>query len=142
MVVDLYQELVNRGLAEGKKPPKSILELCDSLEGGERRCAVQGAKRGTIYVCAMGTRAKLMAEEAKIRVDFTYGVIDKCILKALAGKSCLVLTSQGMMGQVQKRIEAYSQQSGEEINSVDLSSGSNGRSLPIDRDFVGTKSLK
>ena len=165
MVVDLYQELVNRGLAEGKKPPKSILELCDSLEGSERRCAAQGAKRGTIYVCnadelllenanelvrkvdadytgAMGTRAKLMAEEAKIRVDFTYGVIDKCILKALAGKSCLVLTSQGMMGQVQKRIEAYSQQSGEEINSVDLSSGSNGRSLPIDRDFVGTKSLK
>ena len=94
------------------------------------------------YTGAMGTRAKLMAEEAKIRVDFTYGVIDKCILKALAGKSCLVLTSQGMMGQVQKRIEAYSQQSGEEINSVDLSSGSNGRSLPIDRDFVGTKSLK
>jgi cobalt/nickel transport system ATP-binding protein len=165
MVVDLYQELVNRGLAEGKKPPKSILELCDSLEGGERRCAVQGAKRGTIYVCnadelllenanelvvkvdadytgAMGTRAKLMAEEAKIRVDFTYGVIDKCILKALAGKSCLVLTSQGMLGQVQKRIGAYSQESGAEINSVDLSSGSNGRSLPIDRDFVGTKSLK
>ncbi|MFZ2536956.1 energy-coupling factor ABC transporter ATP-binding protein, partial [Methanothrix sp.] len=84
MVVDLYQELVNRGLAEGKKPPKSILELCDSLEGSERRCAAQGAKRGTIYVCnadelllenanelvrkvdadytgAMGTRAKLMA---------------------------------------------------------------------------------
>ena len=94
------------------------------------------------YTGAMGTRAKLMAEGAKIRVDFTYGVIDKCILKALAGKSCLVLTSQGMLGQVQKRIGAYSQESGAEIYSVDLSSGSNGRSLPIDRDFVGTKSLK
>ena len=90
----------------------------------------------------MGTRAKLLAEEANVRVDFTYGVIDKCILKALTGKSCLVYVSQGMLGQVQKRIEAYSQEWGAEIHSVDLSARSNGRSLPADRDSSGTKSLK
>ena len=164
MVVDLYQELVYRRLLGEKKPPKSILELCDLLEG-ERKDVLPQGKRGKIYICnadelepekavelarkvdadytgAMGTRAKLLAEEANVRVDFTYGVIDKCILKALTGKSCLVYVSQGMLGQVQKRIEAYSQEWGAEIHSVDLSARSNGRSLPADRDSSGTKSLK
>jgi len=90
----------------------------------------------------MGTRAKLLAEEANLRPDFTYGVIDKCILKALIGKSCLVFVSQGMLDQVQKRIEAYSQESGAEIHSVDLSARSNGRSLPIARDFSETERFK
>ncbi len=165
MVVDLYQELINRRLIDGRKPPKSILELCDILEGSERRISAPGARRGTIYICnadelvpekavelvgkvgadytgAMGTSAKLMVEKAEIPVDFTYGVIDKCILKALTGKSCLVLTSQGMLGHVQKRIEAYSEESGAQINSVDLSTRSNGRSLPKAIDFAGSKSLK
>ena len=31
----------------------------------------------------MGTRAKHYAENSHIHLDFTYGVIDKCILKAL-----------------------------------------------------------
>ena len=36
---------------------------------------------------AMGTSAKVMAEKCGISMDFTYGVIDKCILKALIGKN-------------------------------------------------------
>jgi len=162
MVVDLYHELVSRRLVEENKPPKSILELCDLLE---KKDELQQRKMGTIYICnaddlvpvkaqelvrkvdadytgAMGTRAKLLAEEANLRPDFTYGVIDKCILKALIGKSCLVFVSQGMLDQVQKRIEAYSQESGAEIHSVDLSARSNGRSLPIARDFSETERFK
>lgn len=52
MVVDLYQELVNRGLAEGKKPPKSILELCDSLEGARGGVLSRG-RRGARSTSAM-----------------------------------------------------------------------------------------
>jgi len=162
MVVDLYHELVSRSLVDESRPPKSILELCDLLE---KKGPLQQRKMGTIYTCnaddlvpekaeelirkvdadytgAMGTGAKLLAEEANLRPDFTYGVIDKCILKALTGKSCLVFVSQGMLGQVQRRIEAYSQESGAEIHSVDLSARSNGRSLPAAHDLLGTKSLK
>jgi len=39
----------------------------------------------------------LLAEEARIPLDFTYGVIDKCILKALTGKSSMIMTSGGMV---------------------------------------------
>ncbi len=164
LVVDLYWELVNRRLVEERKPPKSILELCDFMER-ERKDGQQQGKRGKIYICnadelgpekakelvrkvdadctgAMGTRAKLLVGEADVQVDFTYGVIDKCILKALTGKSCLVFVSQGMLGQVQRRIEAYSQEWGAEIHSVDLSARSNGRSLPAAHDLPMTKSLK
>jgi len=165
LMVDLYQELVNRGLAVQKKPPKSILELCDLMDERKRRDELQQENKGKIYICnadelgpekavelirkvdadytgAMGTRAKLLAEEANLRVDFTYGVIDKCILKALIGKSCLVFVSQGMLGQIQKRIKAYSQESGAQIHSIDLSARNNGRSLPVAHGFSRTKSLK
>ena len=165
MVVELYHELVNRRLAGGRKTPKSILELCDLLQGRGDGNTVREENRGKIYICnadeleperaaelarrvdadctgAMGTRAKLLAEEANLRLDFTYGVIDKCILKALAGRSCLIFVSRGMLEQVQRRIEAYSQQSGAKINSVDLSSCINRRSLPVAHDSSRTKSFK
>jgi len=65
-------------------------------------------------------------------------VIDKCILKALAGKSCLVLTSQGMLGQVQKRIGAYSQESGAEIySSITIPPGAWIIDKGIDRHSIG-----
>jgi len=165
MVVELYHELVNRRLAEGRKTPKSILELCDLLQGRGDGNAVREEDRGKIYICnadeleperaaelarrvdadctgAMGTRAKLLAEEANLRLDFTYGAIDKCILKALSGRSCLIFVSRGMLELVQRRIEAYSQQSGTKINSVDLSSCINRRSLPVAHDSSRSKSFK
>ena len=144
IVVDLYKELVGRGLLNGSRPPRNVLELTDLLETGTRGTASQEVL-GKIYICnvdepdpegikdilershvsyigAMGTNAKIMAEHAGIPLDFTYGVIDKCILKALVGKDSLIMTSGGMIDHSIKRIRAYCQESGSEIEVVKFSS--------------------
>ena len=144
IVVDLYKELVGRGLLNGSKPPRNVLELTDLLETGNRGTASQEVL-GKIYICnadepgpeeirdileksnvsytgAMGTNAKIVAEHARIPLDFTYGVIDKCILKALTGKDSLIMTSGGMIDHSIKRIRAYCQESGSEIEVVNFSS--------------------
>jgi cobalt/nickel transport system ATP-binding protein len=143
-VVDLYQELAGRGLANGAKPPLNILGLCDLLESrtGDPKM-VKEMSRGTIYIFnvdeellvqipeflkktgvnytgAMGTSAKVMAERSMIPLDFTYGVIDKCILKALTGKSSLIMTSGGMVDHARQRIEAYGRESGVNIAAVKI----------------------
>ena len=140
IVVDLFQELACRGLVDGPNPPKSILELCDLLESRTREPSI-GARRGKIYIYnvdeapptgikgtleniradftgAMGTSAKIMAEQSLIQLDFTYGVIDKCILKALIGKTSLIMTSGGMVNHALQRIKAYGMESGIEIEAV------------------------
>ena len=63
-------------------------------------------------VGAMGTRAKQRAENSQIPLDFTYGVIDKCILKALLGEDSLILTTESMVRRVYQRVDAYGQESG------------------------------
>ena len=63
----------------------------------------------------MGTRAKQRASEDGLSLDFSYGVIDKCILKALNGKSSLILTVGGMVQQVERRVTAFREESGAEI---------------------------
>jgi cobalt/nickel transport system ATP-binding protein len=145
-IVDLYQELAGRGLVNVGKTPLNILELCDLLESRtENKEPVKGKSRGKIYICnvdedlllqipeileetgadytgAMGTSAKVMAEQSSIPLDFTYGVIDKCILKALTGKSSLIMTSGGMVDHALQRIEAYGRESGAEIAAVKIPS--------------------
>ncbi|MDM7934897.1 MAG: ATP-binding cassette domain-containing protein, partial [Methanothrix sp.] len=120
-VIELYQELSGRGLLNGSRPPRSILELTDMLDDGAR-----GRRRpGRIYICsvddcgheeirgllegmegcftgAMGTSAKFMAEKHGIPLDFTYGVIDKCLLRALLGKDCLIIVSREMADHVKR----------------------------------------
>jgi len=137
IVVDLYCELVGRGIAGGSKPPRNVLELCDLLSPRvEERAVVQAF--GKIYICnvdeadwehiralidkipvgfkgAMGTSAKVMAEKCGISIDFTYGVIDKCLLRAVNGENSLVLTSGGMVEHTVGRIAAYMEESGREI---------------------------
>ena len=139
IVVDLYKELVGRGLLNGSKPPRNILELADLLEpetGGTPPgawgkiyiCNVDGPDREEIkgmlekiqasYKGAMGTNAKVMAEKCGISLDFTYGVIDKCILKALTGKNSLIMTSGGMVDHSMQRIRDYCEESGAKIEAV------------------------
>jgi cobalt/nickel transport system ATP-binding protein len=142
MVMDLYKELVSRGLLNGSKPPRNIVELTDLLESGDGR---KGSRRtlGKIYICnvddrdpaqikrileklhvgytgAMGTNAKMIAEQARIPLDFTYGVIDKCLLKALIGKDSLIMTSGAMVKHSMGRIRAYGEDSGAVIEVVDI----------------------
>ena len=63
----------------------------------------------------MGTKAKRFAGDEKIDLDFTYGVIDKCLLRAVNGENSLVLTSGGMVEHTVGRIAAYMEESGREI---------------------------
>jgi cobalt/nickel transport system ATP-binding protein len=141
-VLEVYTELVSRKMIEKTQLPKSVLQLVSSLE---KRSGKLGADRalGTIIVCnvdatgadaihawatanpslrvgAMGTRAKNLAERESISLDFTYGVIDKGILRALIGESSLLLTPASMVPHVFKRVEAYCQESGNTIAVISL----------------------
>jgi cobalt/nickel transport system ATP-binding protein len=141
LVVDIYQELASRGIVSEGQPPRNIIELCDFLQPpGKTRAETMGK----IYICdaegademqiraivdkidnicfkgAMGTSAKLLAERCQIPMDFTYGVIDKCILKALIGKDALIITSGGMVEHTVKRISDYRRESGSEIEVIRL----------------------
>jgi len=69
-------------------------------------------------VGAMGTGAKMMAQRMELELDFTYGVIDKSILKALIGKSALIMTSGGMVEHSLARIEEYCKEARAEIEVV------------------------
>ena len=140
LVVDIYHELMGRGIARGSKPPRNILELCDLLQhksgagapasgkiyicdvdqvpGGEIRTLIHRAS--VSFIGGMGTAAKALSERCNISLDFTYGVIDKCILKALTGKSTLIMTSGGMVDHALHRIQDYCRESGAEIETCSL----------------------
>jgi cobalt/nickel transport system ATP-binding protein len=68
-------------------------------------------------------------------LDFTYGVIDKCILKTLLGEDTLIMTTDSMVNRVTQRVDAYCQESGIRITVNQLITGSEpaqeeGGSLP------------
>jgi cobalt/nickel transport system ATP-binding protein len=138
-VMEIYQELRERGVLDEDRPPRNILELtnlletrakagCPKVSPGEiylynvdhadpseiRSFMDSGAAK---YVGAMGTSAKMMAEREKISLDFTFGVIDKSILKATTGQSSLILTSGGMVEHTLRRIEAYCDEWGTKIQA-------------------------
>jgi len=133
-LLELHSELQKRGFhLEGKKP-RTVLDMMQCIETivKNTRSPVQP---GTITVCnvdkvseeyvsgwisprqkvsvgAMGTRAKQYAENCHIRLDFTYGVIDKCILKTLLGEDTLIMTTDSMVKRINQRVDAYCQESG------------------------------
>lgn len=145
LVVEIYRQLAARDLVDGSRPPAGVLELCGLLEkrwsgpaddkrmgricilsvdeGEPGRAEMNAALQDAAADCigAMGSSAKILAEECGINLDFTYGVIDKCILKALAGRDCLILTSGGMVQHAQKRIGEYCRDLGREISVQRLS---------------------
>jgi cobalt/nickel transport system ATP-binding protein len=48
----------------------------------------------------------------QINLDFTYGVIDKCILKALLGEKSAILTTGSMVKRVFDRVNDFSRENG------------------------------
>ncbi|MDD1639714.1 MAG: ATP-binding cassette domain-containing protein [Methanomicrobiales archaeon] len=137
VLLELYQELARRGLPLPGKRPKTSLDMIHLIEQAFSRGGRTGPC-GTIHVCdvdrtgpdalacwlstrdgiwigAMGTRAKQRAAEGKITLDFTYGVIDKCLLRALGGESSLILTAGGMVQRVEVRVRAFSGERGTAI---------------------------
>lgn len=137
LLLDLYQELANRGVSVPERRPRSVLEMLQVLDHafaqGPPRVEVGRirildvrevddawlrawhAAHLDVRVGAMGTRAKHRAAEAEIPLHYTHGVVDKCILRALIGEETLVLTSGGMVDRVFERVEEYASQSGVDI---------------------------
>jgi cobalt/nickel transport system ATP-binding protein len=134
-LLELHQELQKRGhLKDERKRPRSVLDMMHCIEtlllqraipkacgtitvwnvdlGRDERLTAWLEGNKDVPVGAMGTRAKTRAESSGIRLEFTYGVIDKCILKALLGEDSLILTTSSMVSRVQKRVEAYCCESG------------------------------
>ncbi|MGA2122630.1 MAG: ATP-binding cassette domain-containing protein [Methanoregula sp.] len=142
-LLELSQELGRRGFTQPERKPRSVLDMIHIIEN-----LLHGSCRnpapGTISVCnvdeeatsslsawvktrpglavgAMGTRAKQRASQEQLTLEFTYGVIDKCILRALRGQDSLILTTGSMVGRVAVRVEAYCRESGNIISVVSMS---------------------
>jgi len=139
LIVEIYRELVARRVLNGERPPENVVGLTDLIEtrakGGLKRDSL-----GQIYLCnadqvppdemkafieekkvdfvgAMGSSAKVLAQKKQICLDFTYGVIDKSILKALTGKSTLIISSGGMVDHARKRVGIYAREAGIELKT-------------------------
>jgi len=144
IVMEIYQELSSRGVLNGHKPPRNVLELTEMIKPDKAparpqalgriyvynvEAALPGSIRsfledeGVDFVGAMGTGAKMMAQRMALDLDFTYGVIDKSILKAMLGKSALIMTSGGMVEHTYRRIEEYCKDAGAEIEVIRIACG-------------------
>jgi cobalt/nickel transport system ATP-binding protein len=133
-LLELHMELQKRGvLLEGKKP-RTVLDMMHSIDtlfayskskpkpgiitifnvdlNEKEQLHTWCSDHQAFAIGAMGTRAKQFAETTQISLDFTYGVIDKCILKSLLGEDSLILTIDSMVDRIHKRITAYGNESG------------------------------
>jgi len=146
-LIELSVELGKRGFAIPERKPRSVLDMvhiienhlhgscCHPLPGTIAVCNVDREDtsslsvwvkaRPGIAVGAMGTGAKQWASTEGIALDYTYGVIDKCILRALRGEDSLILTNGSMASRVAVRVDAYCRESGSTIrvtgpNSPDM----------------------
>jgi cobalt/nickel transport system ATP-binding protein len=136
-LLELHMEMQKRGFLLPGKKPRTVLDMMQCIETAFRKTTGQ-LNPGTITVCnidsdsckllpqwcsrhpvsaigAMGTRAKQYSENSHIPLDFTYGVIDKCILKALNGEDTVILTVESMVGRISQRVDAYCHESGTRI---------------------------
>jgi cobalt/nickel transport system ATP-binding protein len=137
ILLELYIELKKRGFSLPERKPKTVLDMLNVIDRAfqNRLCYTQPG-RITVFdvdapcqlslsewrdqhpgvsVGAMGTRAKQRAEEERITPDFTYGVIDKCILRALLGEDSLIVTTGSMAGRVRERVQEFSREFNLEI---------------------------
>jgi cobalt/nickel transport system ATP-binding protein len=133
-LLELYFELQKRGFSLPEKKPRTILDMLNVIDRAfqNRPCYTEP---GSITVCnvdtgsmdsyrvwlsghpdlsigAMGTRAKQRAKDHQIILDFTYGVIDKCILRALLGEKSIILTTNSMVQRVFDRVNEFSRENG------------------------------
>jgi cobalt/nickel transport system ATP-binding protein len=133
-VLEVYSELLSRRMLPPSVSPKSVLHLVNALEQTYKKSLTELRTYGSITVCnvdvtvfddisrwradnphaktgVMGSRAKSLAERENMSPDFTYGVIDKCILRALMGESSIILTSEGMVDRVTRRVVEFDEES-------------------------------
>ena len=137
ILLEFYLELKKRGYPLPKKKPQTILDMLAAIEslvrtgrspvlpGSITVCNVDTlddtslagwlAQHPSVSIGAMGTRAKQHASKNQISLDYTYGVIDKCILQALRGEHSLILTTESMVRRLYDRIRAFNQESDTQI---------------------------
>jgi len=133
-LLELYFELQKRGFSLPERKPRTILDMlnvidrafqnrpCYTEPGSVTVCNVDAAgmdfvrswlsEHPDLSIGAMGTRAKQQAMDHQIAMDFTYGVIDKCILKALLGEKSVILTTGSMVQRVFDRVHEFSRENG------------------------------
>ena len=133
-LLELHIELQKRGFRPREKNPRTVLDMIGLIETMvEKTCPSVTPGKITIYnvdrhspesffawhsvqslisIGAMGTRAKQRAANEQIQLDFTYGVIDKCILKALIGENSLIVTTESMVDRIYRRVDTYAKESG------------------------------
>lgn len=142
-LLELYLELERRGFRLPERRPRTVLDMLNVIDRAFRNkpCYTQpgtitlfdvDAPRGIdltgwcaehpgIHIGAMGTRAKQCAANEKVPLDFTYGVIDKCILKALLGEHSLIIITGSMVGRVHGRVREFGREHQVEIPVLSLS---------------------
>ncbi len=129
VLLDLSIELEKRGYRLPERAPRTVLDMLNIIDvilphhgeegrpgsitvcsidqtGDETICRWIDAHPG-IVTGAMGTRAKQRVSAAGIRLDFSFGVIDKCICKALLGEDSLILTTDAMVSRVAERVSGF-----------------------------------
>ena len=140
VLLELYDSLRELGMTESEKLPKSVLDFIHVLESGVTDF-ISYETCGTIFlvdaehinseslrsfidnevveaVGGMGSFAKKTADEYSVHLTYTYGVIDKCLLKAIAGKNSLIITTGGMIQRVHDRVEEFNRESGNAVPIV------------------------
>ena len=139
-VLEVYTELVSRQMVEKTQSPKSVLQLVSSLEQDFSKPRANRAL-GTITVCNVDVTGadeirawidgqqgigagqwepgrRILPSGNRYALDFTYGVIDKGILRALVGECSVLLTPASMVPHVFRRVETYCRESGNKIAVV------------------------
>lgn len=140
VLLELYESLLERDLAESGKLPRSVLDFIH-LIGNEKSEDSGSEKCGSIYLIdadllgdeplcrymdyemihftgAMGSYAKKKAETDGVELNFTYGVIDKCLLKAISGHNSLIITTGGMIKRVLDRAGDFREESGKVVEVI------------------------
>ena len=139
VLLDLFMELSRRGLVADAVPPKGIPEMTQLVAGASAAERVLGTvfladtdlltRERLAELCAvhplrrtgaMGTRAKRFCHEAGYVPDYTYGVVDKCLLSAMTGEDTLILTCGGMLDRVELRARMFAEESGVVVPVVRL----------------------
>jgi cobalt/nickel transport system ATP-binding protein len=142
VIVELYTELIRRGMHDNLQMPRSVLDMIRIIE-----CDRHGGMQLNIHGCgkihvldiahtnqatlesilekyqirtlgAMGSRAKICARQWGIIPDYTYAVIDKCILHAMNGRASLILTSGGMVVRALERIREFNKENNRSIEVI------------------------
>lgn len=142
VLLEIYDSLLERGMSNPDKLPKSVLDFVRMIDNGMINPVVNHCDEcGSVYlvdadrlgdeslkkylegglidfVGAMGSYAKKRAENDGIDLNFTYGVIDKCLLKAISGHNSLIITTGGMVKRVIDRVDEFREESGKVIEVI------------------------